>query len=432
MKKENEPVLLRFARFVVAMSLLAGATAHADISFDVVGVGANQYPIAIAPFQNEVQQQQPVTTVVSDDLTRSGLFKVIGAGDLSPVPYEQPQINFPAVTAKGAQTILIGSITPQGAQVSVKFRLVDVASKQQLVGYELIVPPAKMRYAAHKISDMIYEKITGFGPMFNSRIAYITKQGKRFELQVADADGFGSQAILASNQPIMSPKWSPDGTRLAYVSFEDQKPIVYVQDLLSGKRWKAANFWGSNSAPAWSPDGSKLAVVLTKQGGSQIYLVDANGTNSNPRRLTNTGDINTEPSFTADGQIVFTSDRGGAPQIYRMSASGGNAERLTFQGGYNASGKVSPDGKTLVFVTQQGGGYKTAVMDMSTRQVQVLTDTSRDDSPTFAPNGRMVLYETQLGGKGVLAAVSSDGRVKARLRAQAGDVRQPAWGPMLK
>ncbi|MDR3429786.1 MULTISPECIES: Tol-Pal system beta propeller repeat protein TolB [Silvimonas] len=428
-------MLLRFARFVLAMSLLASAAARADISFDVVGVGANQYPIAIAPFQNEVQQQQPVTTVVSDDLTRSGLFKVIGAGDLSPVPYQPSQINFGAVAAKGAQTVLIGNVSPSSnGQVSVKFWLMDAASKQQLVGYELIVPPTKMRYAAHKISDMIYQKITGFGGMFTSRIAYITKQGKRFELQVADADGFGSQAILASNQPIMSPKWSPDGTRLAYVSFEDQKPVVYIQDLLSGKRWKASNFKGSNSAPAWSPDGSKLAVVLTRTGGSQIYLVDASGPNSNSsnaRQLTNTGDINTEPSFTADGQIIFTSDRGGSPQIYRMSGNGGAAERLTFQGSYNASGKVSADGKSLVFVTQSGG-YKVAIMDMSTRQVQVLTDSSRDDSPTFAPNGRMVLYETQAGGKGVLAAVSSDGRVKARLRAQAGDVRQPAWGPMLK
>jgi len=278
----------------------------------------------------------------------------------------------------------------------------------------------------------VYQKLTGEPGAFDSRIAYVVKQGKRFELQVADADGYGAQTVLASNQPIMSPKWSPDGLRLAYVSFEDQKPVVYGQDLMSGKRWKIAAFKGSNSAPAWSPDGRQLAVTLTRDGGSQIFLVNADG-HGTPRRLTTLGDINTEASFSPDGSsILFTSDRGGSPQIYRQPVNGGGAERITFQNGYNASAKLSPDGKTLTLISQTGRGFQVAVMDMASRQIQTLTDTGADDAPSFAPNGRMILYETEIGGRGVLAAVSRDGRVKQRLRSAYGDVRQPAWGPMLK
>ncbi|GAB7127979.1 Tol-Pal system beta propeller repeat protein TolB [Silvimonas sp. JCM 19000] len=423
-------MLSRFTRLLASALLVASAAAHADISFDVVGVGANQYPIAIAPFQNEVQQAQPVTPVIHDDLARSGLFKVINGGDLSPVPYQPEQVSYPAVTAKGAQTILIGKVTPNGNQVTIRVWLQDAASRSSLISYEETVPATSTRRVAHKIADMILQKVAGISGMFNSRIAYVIKTGKRYELQVADADGYGAQAILVSNQPIMSPKWSPDGSKLAYVSFEKQKPIVYVQDLSGGRRWEAASFKGSNSAPAWSTDGSKLAVTLTRESGSQIFLVPSGG-GGGSQRISSSGDINTEPFYAPDGSIIFTSDRGGSPQIYRMSASGGNAERLTFQGSYNASGKLSPDGKTLVFITQTSG-YHVAVMDMASRQVQVLTDSNRDDSPTFAPNGRMVLYETQAGGRGALAAVSSDGRVKVRLKAQTGDVRQPAWGPLLK
>ncbi|UXY15640.1 Tol-Pal system beta propeller repeat protein TolB [Chitiniphilus purpureus] len=415
----------------MAVSLVAAAAAHADMTIEVVGVGANQYPIAIAPFQSEQGQQQPVTPIVGDDLARSGLFKVIGAGDLAPVPYAPEQLNHAALSGRGAQTALIGRVEPAAdGSFSVKFWLVDLASRQVLLAHEKLAKPAQMRRVAHQIADMVYEKITGEPGAFSSRIAYVLKQGKRYQLQVADADGYGAQTVVASNEPIMSPKWSRDGGRLAYVSFEDKKPIVYAQELSSGRRWRVAAFKGSNSAPAWSPDGSTLAVTLTREGGSQLFLVPVQG--GTPRRLTQTGEINTEPFFTPDGSsILFTSDRGGTPQVYRMPVSGGQAERLTFSGSYNASPKISPDGKTLTFITQSGG-FRVAVMDLASRQVQVLTDTSADDSPSFSPNGRMILYETEQGGRGVLHAVSRDGRVKQRLKVQAGDVRQPAWGPMVR
>ncbi|SMC29639.1 TolB protein [Andreprevotia lacus DSM 23236] len=421
-------------RLMLATAVLLGAAgaARADMTIEVVGTGATQYPIAIAPFQNEVQQQQPVTPVVGDDLKRSGLFNVIGAGDLSPVPYTVAQFNGAPLKARGAQTALIGTIAPDGDAFLVTATLVDVGSKNTLVTFQRRATAGQMRRVAHQIADVVYQKLTGEPGAFNSRIAYVVKMGKRYELQVADADGYGAQSVLASNQPIMSPKWSPDGGRLAYVSFEEQKPIVYGQDLGTGRRWKIAAFKGSNSAPAWSPNGQQLAVTLTRDGGSQIFIVNADGSGS-PRRLTNTGEINTEASFTPDGgSVLFTSDRGGSPQIYRQPVGGGGAERITFQNGYNASGKLSPDGKTLTLITRTERGFQVAVMDMASRQIQALTDTGLDDAPTFASNGRMILYETDIGGRGALAAVSSDGRVKQRLRSTSGDVRQPAWGPLLK
>jgi len=313
----------------------------------------------------------------------------------------------------------------------VSARLHDTQKQSAIAGQALAHTSAQIRATAHRIADNIYEKLTGERGIFSTRIAYVVKSAGRFELQIADADGNAPQAALASREPIISPAWSPDGGKLAYVSFEAKKPVVYVHDLATGRRHVAANFKGSNSAPAWSPDGKKLAVVLTKDGNSQLYVINVDG--SGITRLAQSSGIDTEPQYSPDGEFIyFTSDRGGSPQVYRQPVAGGAAQRVTFDGTYNVTPRLSPDGKRMAFVTRDSGRFRVAVMDLASRQTQVLTDTAKDESPSFAPNGRMILFATEVGGRGVLAAVSVDGRVKQRLSVQAADVREPAWGPFSK
>ena len=418
----------------LAFLLLAAlpSLSSAALTIEIIGTGANQFPIAVAPFRTETGAPQPLTPVIGADLARSGVFKLVDAGGVTPAPYEPQDLNYGTWRARGADAIVIGSVTPTSdGRFEVRFRLMDVAKQTQLAGYAYTASAAQLRHTAHKIADVVYETLTGDKGVFSTRIIYVVKQAKRYELQVADADGYGAQTILGSNEPIISPAWSPDGTQIAYVSFEQKKPVVYVQSLQTGQRRALANFFGSNSAPAWSPDGRRLAVVLTKDGGSQIYLLNVDG--SGVTRLTRSSAIDTEPNFSPDGQLlIFTSDRGGSPQIYGMPATGGDARRLTFEGTYNVSPRFSPDGKSFTFIQRNGARFNVAVQDLATRQVQVLTDGSVDESPTFSPNGRMILYASSQGGRGILSAVSSDGRVKQRLTADNGDVREPAWGPLAK
>jgi TolB protein len=313
----------------------------------------------------------------------------------------------------------------------VRFALVDVVKQVQLAAMTYTVMPAQFRATAHKIADVIYEKLTGDVGVFSTRIAYITKQGPRYELLVADADGNSPQAVVSSNEPLLSPSWSPDGSRIAYVSLENKKPIVYVQSLATGQRQVLANFRGSNSAPTWAPDGRKLIVTLTKDGGSQLFLINADGTGV--QRLLSSPGIDTEASFAPDGQsVLFTSDRGGTPQIYRLQLGSNAIERLTFDGSYNVSPRATPDGKGFVFVRRDGGRFMLGIQDFATRQVQILTQGPLDESPSIAPNSRLVIYAAHQGERGILAAVSSDGRVKQRLVSPAADVREPAWGPLVR
>jgi TolB protein len=419
-------------RFLFLLWLFISGGASAQLKIEITGFGSNQTPIAILPLKGEEALPQKVTEIVTADLYRSGFFKIVDSGGVTPIPAEPADLQFPTFKARGADAVVIGSVSamPNGYW-DVRFRLMDVLKQTQLTGFAYQVSAQQLRNTAHKIADAIYEKMTGDVGVFSTRITYVVKRGTRFELQVADADGFGAQTVLASNEPIISPSWAPDGNRIAYVSFERKKPIVYIQSLLTGQRTVAANFKGSNSAPTWSPDGRRLAVVLSKDGNSQIYLVNADG--SNVVRLTNTSTIDTEPNFSPDGQyVIFTSDRGGTPQIYRVPVGGGTPERLTFDGNQSFSPRYAPDGKSFVFIQRAGSRFNVAVQDFVSKQAQSLTENGVDESPSFAPNGRIILYATEVRGRGILAAVSSDGRVRQRFSADAGDVREPAWGPLTK
>ena len=418
-------------RSALLLLALVWSTAQAQLSIEITGGGANQIPIGVLHFAGEQVLSQNISDIVEADLQRSGRFRTLFAANVEPPPTEMAQVNFDDWKSRGADALVIGSVVRLAdGRFEARFRLLDVPRQVQLAGVAYTLTAQQVRATAHRIADVVYEKLTGDRGVFSTRIAYVVKRGNRYELQIADADGYGAQTALASLEPIISPAWSPDGTRLAYVSFENKKPVVYVHSLVSGKRHVVANFKGSNSAPAWSVDGKQLAVVLSKEGGSQIYLIGTDG--SNPRRITDLGSINTEPFFAPDGQtIYFTSDRGGSPQIYRMNLSGGGVTRVTFDGDYNVSPRISSDGKTMAYIARDGGRFQLKVLDLASGQIQGLTGGEHDESPSFAPNGKMILYATQSDGRGSLAAVSIDGRVKQRLSVQAGDVREPAWGPFL-
>ncbi len=418
---------------MLAVLLTTALPASAQLSIEITGAGANRIPISIADFAGERIVAQAMTSVVRGDLERSGWFRLVEPGTLATM--EPTAANIGDLKARGADAFAAGSVAPAGSangqRYETRFRLFDVPKQAALGGNSYAHGAGQVRATAHRISDFIYEKLTGEPGVFSTRIAYVVKSTGRFELQVADADGMNAQAALASREPIISPTWSPDGTKLAYVSFEAKKPVVYVHDLASGRRHVAANFKGSNSAPAWSPDGKRLAVVLTKDGGSQLYTLNADG--SGTTRLASSGGIDTEPQFAPDGQwIFFTSDRGGSPQIYRIASSGGSAERVTFEGSYNVTPRISPDGKNMAYVSRNGGRFQLTLMDLATKQSQILTDTAKDESPSFAPNGRTILYASEINGRGVLGTVSIDGRIKQKLSVQAADIREPSWGPQLK
>lgn len=422
----------RRALRALTLSLFVVCTqAGAQLRVEITGVGSNQLPIAIAPFQVDGQAPENVDEIVRADLLRSGGFRMIDTGP-TPLP-ETARLDLPDWKSKGADAVVVGSVARLAdGRFDIRFRLYDAVKQQQIDGLSYLGSAAELRLNSHRIADRIYEKLTGVRGVFATRIAYVVQLSKTsFELQVADADGANAQTALRSREPIMSPAWAPDGVRLAYVSFESAKPVVYVHALTTGQRRAVANFRGSNSAPAWTPDGKKLAVALSKDGPTSIYLINDDGTGV--RRLTNSGAIDTEPRFSGDGRsIYFTSDRGGGPQIYRMDADGTNVQRITFVGDYNVSPRLSPDGRTVVYVSRRNGQFQVQSLDLASAQELTLTDTFLDESPSFAPNGRLLLYATQVGGRGVLASVSTDARVRTRLTGPNGDVREPTWGPFIK
>ena len=425
-------LLLSPLRRLVLTSLLLACLplARAELVLEFTNEGVKQIPIAIVPFAQEDSLGSPLTAVVSADLERSGYFHPVDTAGITPVPSEPKQLNLVDWRNRGAQFVLVGSVNRlTSGQSEVRFHLVDAATQADRLALTWTVGANLTRATAHRIADVVYENITGEKGVFSTKIAYVTHTNGRYQLSVADADGQNEQTMLPSSEPIISPRWSPDGTRMAYVTFELKRPVVVVQTLATGKRKIVARFKGNNSAPAWSPDGRELAVTLSKDGIAQIYIVDADGSES-PRRLMTTRAIDTEPCFTPDGHsILFTSDRGGSPQIYRVPVEGGNAQRLTFTGNYNVSPRVSPDGHKMAFIQQSGPSFRVVLQDLDNGQTQILTDSQLDESPSFSPNGRMILYATRSSGRGVLAMVSPDGRVHNKLKTQSGDVYEPAWGP---
>ncbi len=413
-----------------ALLLIAGA-AQAQMTVEITGVGSQQFPIAVANFFSDSPLSEDMAGVIRADLARSGLFRIVDAG-AKPIE-ETARVNFPEWKAYGADTLAIASaIKLADGRIEIRYRLYDSVKGNQLDGLAFISSAGELRHTAHKVADRIYETLTGIKGVFSTRIAYVVQySASHYELQIADADGANAQTALKSPEFIISPTWSADGSSLAYVSFEKHRTVVYVHNLATGQRKAVASYPGSNSGPTFSPDGKTLALVLTRDGNSEIYTVGVDG--GNLHRVTYDPSIDTEPVFSPDGNtIYFTSDRSGGPQIYRVPVNGGDAQRVTFVGDYNISPRISPDGKTLAFVARHSNQFQIAVLDLASEQQLTITDTVRDESPTFAPNSRLILYATEVGGRGILALASTDGRARARLSGPNGDVREPTWGPFSK
>jgi TolB protein len=410
-------------------AMSAGAPAWAEFRVEISGVGATQLPVAVVRFRDEDKAgpNGAISAIVRADLERSGQFRNLEA---SATLDETAQPVMGEWRARGADALLAGSVSRLAdGRWDVRYKLWDVVKGQSLGGQSLAVVTADLRLAAHRIADLMYERLTGDKGVFATRIAYVTRAANRFTLRITDADGEGGQVALTSVEPIISPAWSPDGRELAYVSFESQKAVVWVQEVASGQRRAIANFRGSNSAPAWSPDARQFVLSLSRDGGTQLFSMNRDG--SGLKRLTQSNAIDTEATFTADGRtIYFVSDRGGGPQIYRMPAGGGNAERVTFSGAYNISPDISSDGRTLAFISRLGGGtFRLHTMDLASGNVQALTDTNDDESPSFAPNGKLIIYASRAQGRDVLMTSTLDGRIKTRLLSSGIDVREPVWGP---
>jgi len=431
----------RFALLLLTLVLPLVAAAQEGLELDIVGGHAAALPIAVVPMPYQGGGTAPdtdIAAVVAADLNRSGQFRSLPESDLVERPTRGGEVNYPTWRALNQDYLVVGRVVDGGSgSYRVEYELFDVATQQRLLGFALTARSNAMRDVAHQIADAIYEKILGVPGAFFTRIAYITATGvganTEYALMVADSDGYNPQTVVSSPQPLLSPSWSPDGNRLAYVSFEGGSSSIYIQDISSGSRQLIARFRGINGAPAFSPDGNRLALTLSRSGNPEIYVMNLGS--KALTQVTNHFAIDTEPTWSADGgSIYFTSDRGGQPQIYKVAAGGGSPGRVTFQGSYNASPTVSYDDKKIATAQGAGNTYRIAMMDSSlgSPRWSLLSPGSLDESPSFAPNGAMIIYAAREGGRGVLYAVSADGRVRQRLVLAGGDVREPAWGPFRK
>ncbi len=419
--------------FTLMLPLLACAQER-GLEIDIVGGNASALPIAVVPFAGSAGETD-LAAVIRADLDRSGQFRSLPAQDITERPTQGSEINYPAWRLLKQDFIVVGrTVDAGGGSLRTEYEVFDVAKQERLLGFALTARSSAMRDVAHQISDAIYEKVLGVRGAFWTRMAYITAsgvgKGSRYALMVADADGWNPQTVVRSNEPLLSPSWSPDGRKLAYVSFERGNSSIFIQDISTGARELVASFRGINGAPSFSPDGSRLALTLSRSGNPEIYTMNLGS--KALTQVTNQMGIDTEPTWSADGgTLYFTSDRGGRPQIYQASASGGGATRVTFQGSYNATPTVSFDGKKIAVAQGSGNTYRIAMLDRSlgSPRWSTLSPGSLDESPSFAPNASMLLYAAREGGRGVLYVVSADARVRQRLVLANGDVREPVWGP---
>ncbi|QMU60348.1 MAG: Tol-Pal system beta propeller repeat protein TolB [Gammaproteobacteria bacterium] len=418
----------------LGMFLFMGQSAYAVLEIEITQGVEGALPIAITVFAGDTYSApEAIETIVRNDLARSGFFDVLDKQRFPQVAVNSSQLNFKAWRDTGVESLLLGKIIQAGeGQYRIEFQLIDLIRKKRLLGNVIPAGTKDVRKVGHKISDLVFETLTGIRGAFSTRVAYVStiSQGdsKKYVLQIADADGYNARTIFSSSKQILSPAWSPDGSRLAYVSFESGNSAIYIQDIIQGTRAKVSAKKGINSAPSWSPNGRQLALTLSAAGSPDIYILDIAA--KNLKRLTSGPAIDTEPSWMPDGKtLLFTSDRSGGPQIYQVSANGGKAQRLTFDGKYNAAADVSPDGRYLALVNNSGNGFRVAVMDMQSKAMRVISNGNLDEGPSFAPNGSMIMFATSDQGRGVLAAVSADGRVKQKLRLTEGDVREPSWSP---
>ena len=425
--------------FPLLLLVLLAFDARAQLEIEIVQGNASQLPIAIVPFQWRSASPPPVTTVsevVSNDLYRSGLFAPVDEADMVDRPADAESIRFGTWRLLKVDYLVIGWVNDApGGGYDIVYQLFDVNTQERLLSQITSVGPGDLRFGAHRVADAIYEALTGVPGAFSTRIAYVSATGEgaglRYELVVADADGFSPITVVGSPEPLLSPAWSPDGERLAYVSFEKGNSAIYVQEVTTGARELVSSGKGINGAPSFSPDGRYLALTLSRTGNPEIYVRDL--TTGSTTQLTNHWAIDTEASWSPDSQTVyFTSDRSGRPQIYAVNRTGGQARRVTFEGDYNARASIAPDGRSLAVAHGRGNEYRIAVWDMENARLRVLTPGVLDESPSFAPNGSMILYATREGTRGVLSAVSADGNVRQRIILSEGDVREPAWSPVIR
>lgn len=422
-----------------AALLVLACSAQAKLEIEIIQGQASQLPIAVVPFQWQASGYPPITgvaEVVSGDLYRSGLFDPMDETDMVDRPVDAEAIRFGTWRLLKVDYVVIGRVNDApGDGFDIVYQLFDVHTQERLLSQITTVGPGDLRFGAHRVADAIYEKLTGVPGAFATRIAYVSAtgvgNGLHYELVVADADGFDPRTIVGSPEPLLSPSWSPDGARLAYVSFEQGNSAIYLQEIATGSRELVSGGVGINGAPAFSPDGRYMAMTLSHGGNPEIFVRDL--ATGQSRQLTRHWAIDTEPAWSPDGRYVyFTSDRGGRPQIYRLPATGGDAERITREGDYNARVTIAPDGRSIAVAHGRGNEYRIAVWDLEHESLRVLTPGVLDESPSFAPNGSMILYATREGARGVLSAVSADGNVRQRLILSEGDVREPAWSPLIR